>query len=67
MKSEGVTDESKCAYMERLVRDELERWESESSISGFDQSTSSRGQGSGRGGQAPQTLVERVTFIDLTW
>ena len=31
--SEGVTDESKRQHMERLVRDELERWDSESCIS----------------------------------
>jgi len=28
-----VTDESKRQHMERLVRDELERWDSESCIS----------------------------------
>lgn len=48
--SEGITDESKQHYMERLVRDELERWDSESCISGFDPSpaSSSSGRGSGR-------------------
>lgn len=30
--SEGVTDESKRQHMEHLVRDELERWDSESCI-----------------------------------
>ena len=33
VQSEGVTDESKRQHMERLVRDELERWDSESCIS----------------------------------
>jgi len=37
--SDGNSDEAKREQMERLVREELERWDSESSI----------GQGSGRG------------------
>ena len=31
--TEGATDESKCRHMERLVRQELERWESDSTLS----------------------------------
>lgn len=58
--SEGITDESKQHYMERLVRDELERWDSESCISGFDPSpaSSSSGRGSGRGRQRPNPPQE---------
>lgn len=39
LQSDGSTDEAKREQMERLVREELERWDSESSI----------GQTSGRG------------------
>jgi polycystin 2 len=54
--SEGVTDESKRQHMEQLVRDELERWDSVSCISGsspFDPSpaSSNSGHGSGRARQ----------------
>jgi len=46
--SDGAPDEQKREQMERLVREELERWDSESSI-----------QGSGRGGSPTSSSAQR--------
>jgi polycystin 2 len=57
--SDGTSDEVKREQMERLVREELERWDSESSIGqGSGRGTSPSGSSSGRGargGSANQT------------
>ena len=46
--SDGVSDEQKRAQMEKLVRDELERWDSESSIGGSGRGASPMGSGGPR-------------------
>ena len=54
MQSDGTTDEVKREQMERLVREELERWDSESSI-GHGSGASRRGASpSGSSGSGPQ-------------
>ena len=50
--SDGAPDEAKREQMERLVREELERWDSESSIGGASgRGGSPGGSSGGRGGQ----------------
>lgn len=49
--ADGASDEAKREQMERLVREELERWDSESSIG----QTSARGPSPGGSSRGPRT------------
>ena len=63
LQSDGASDEQKREQMEKLVREELERWDSESSIGG-----SGRGMspgGSSRRGGATSSVSSDITLIDL--
>ncbi|XP_052762076.1 polycystic kidney disease 2-like 1 protein isoform X3 [Mya arenaria] len=69
--SDGTSDEVKREQMERLVREELERWDSESSItpqpSGRGASPSSSGRGGARsrnGGNAPRVDLQMPFLYD---
>ena len=66
--SEGVTDESKRQHMERLVRDELERWDSESCISSrYDPSppSSTSGRAAAQAASEP-SQVKCIATINLS-
>lgn len=68
--SDGTSDEVKREQMERLVREELERWDSESSItpqpSGRGPSPSSSGHGGARSRSRPGSGGNAVCKTDLS-
>ena len=59
LQSDGASDEQKREQMEKLVREELERWDSESSIGGSGRGTSPSAS-SRRGGASSSVSHVRV-------
>ncbi|CAL1532921.1 unnamed protein product [Lymnaea stagnalis] len=56
--SDGTSDEIKREQMEKLVREELERWDSETSVGATSARGASPGGGSGHSGLRPRSRAE---------
>ena len=69
LQSDGASDEQKREQMEKLVREELERWDSESSIGGSGRGTSPsassrRGGASSSVSQSPSARMRKQLVVD---